>query len=99
MRCHEDRGCTAQLFLNLTLIRMSAARPMQQVELRDPSEAARQMQLLVQTAQAQGQVEAHAMHPPTQNFTLYHTALDTAEKLATICILTVAACLARAACV
>ena len=53
---------------------------MQQVELRDPSEAARQMQLLVQTAQAQGQVEAHAMHPPTQNVKLYHTALDTAEK-------------------
>ena len=58
---------------------MSAARPMQQVELRDPSEAARQMQLLVQTAQAQGHVEAHAMHSPTQNVKLYHTALDAVE--------------------
>ena len=72
---------------------------LQQDELREPSEAARQMQLLVQTAQAQGQVEAHAMYPPTQNVKLYHTALDTAEKQATIRILAVAARLARAACV
>ena len=79
MRCHTDRDCTAQLFLNLTLIRMSAARPVQQVELRDPSETTRQMQLLVQTAQGQGQVEAHAMHAPTQNVKLYHTALDAVE--------------------
>jgi len=78
---------------------MIAARPMQQVELRDPSEAARQMQLLVQTAQAQGQVEAHAMHPPTQNVKLYHTALDAVEKQVMIRILIVAACLAKAACV
>ena len=43
LRCHEDRGCTAQ------------------------------------TAQGQGQVDAHAMHSPTQNVKLYHTALDAVE--------------------
>ena len=72
---------------------------MQQVELRDPSKTTRQMQLLVQTAQGLGQVEAHAMHSPTRNVKLYHTALDAAEKQVMIRILTVAACLARAACV
>ena len=38
------------------------------------------------------------MHSPTQNVKLYHTALDAAEKQVMIRILTVAACLARAAC-
>ena len=79
LRCHVDRGCTAQLISNRTLIRMSAARPMQQVKLRDPFETTRQMQLLVQTAQGQGHMEALAMHSPTRNVKLYHTALDAVE--------------------